>query len=158
MSAPVVGTVYLLHLQTPYRHAKHYTGWSANLPARLADHEAGRGARLLAVTTEAGIHAILARTWPGVTREVERRLKRQGGASRRCPVCGVTPKPHPPSPHWDAVMVGGAVVSLHAECESCHRRKALFGFDQSIRDTRICWDCAEPPAPLSRPLALATEF
>ena len=158
MSAPL-GTVYLLHFETPYRHARHYTGWSANLPARLADHEAGRGARLLAVTLEAGIHAILARTWPGVTREVERRLKNQGGASRRCPACGVNPKPHAPSPHWDAELKAGAAVGLFAECESCHQRKGVLAFDtQSHHRRRVCWDCTEtdPLAPV--PLTLATEF
>jgi hypothetical protein len=34
----------------------------------------------------------LARTWPGGA-ERERQLKRQGGAARRCPLCGVVPRP-----------------------------------------------------------------
>jgi predicted GIY-YIG superfamily endonuclease len=86
------GVVYLLHLDAPgYAHAKHYTGWTADLPARLALHEAGQGARLLAVAHAAGIGWTLARTWPG-TRARERQLKRQGGASRRCPLCGITPR------------------------------------------------------------------
>jgi predicted GIY-YIG superfamily endonuclease len=86
------GVVYLLHLDAPgYAHARHYTGWTADLPARLALHEAGQGARLLAVAHAAGIGWTLARTWPG-TRARERQLKRQGGASRRCPLCGVTPR------------------------------------------------------------------
>jgi predicted GIY-YIG superfamily endonuclease len=84
--------VYLLHLDAPgYGHAKHYTGWTSDLPARLALHEAGHGARLLAVARSAGIGWTLARTWPG-TRARERQLKRQGGASRRCPLCGVRPR------------------------------------------------------------------
>ena len=85
------GTVYLLHFDRPYRHAGHYTGWTTNLPARLAEHATGHGARLLAVITQAGIGWHLARTWPG-TRHTERGLKRQGGASRRCPLCGVHPR------------------------------------------------------------------
>ena len=88
----ITGTVYLLHFDRPYAHAGHYTGWTTDLTARLAEHAAGRGARLLAVVTLAGIGWRLARTWPG-TRAVERALKRQGGASRRCPLCGVTPRP-----------------------------------------------------------------
>jgi predicted GIY-YIG superfamily endonuclease len=87
----VEGTVYLLHFDQPYRHATHYTGWSEDLPARLAEHAAGRGARLIAVIQSAGIGWKLARTWSG-TRAFERRLKRQGGASRRCPLCGVHPR------------------------------------------------------------------
>ncbi|MGH3525757.1 MAG: hypothetical protein ACRDQ6_00400 [Pseudonocardiaceae bacterium] len=86
-----VGTVYLLHFDRRYRHAGHYLGWTVDLPARLAEHAAGRGARLLAVVHEAGISWQLARTWVG-PRGRERQLKRQGGASRCCPLCGVRPR------------------------------------------------------------------
>ncbi|HEY6794051.1 MAG TPA: hypothetical protein VI248_05155 [Kineosporiaceae bacterium] len=85
------GTVYLLHFHRPYQHARHYIGWTADLDARLAEHAAGRGARLLAVIAEEGIGWDLARTWLG-TRTRERQLKTQGGASRRCPLCGVRPR------------------------------------------------------------------
>ena len=79
--------IYLLHFETPYRHARHYTGWTAgDLDARLKQHERGTGARLMAVIAEAGIGWTLARTWEG-SRTRERQLKRQGGASRRCPIC-----------------------------------------------------------------------
>ncbi|WP_330183831.1 hypothetical protein OHB26_09500 [Nocardia sp. NBC_01503] len=88
----VPGTVYLLHFDQPYRHARHYTGWTSDLESRLADHRDGRGARLMSVIREAGIGFSLARTWDG-TRGRERQLKREGGASRRCPMCGVTPRP-----------------------------------------------------------------
>ena len=91
-SAAYAGTVYLLHFDRPYRHARHYTGWTTNLAGRLAEHAAGRGAHLLAVIASQGIGWRLARTWPG-TRSLERALKRQGGASRRCPICGITPRP-----------------------------------------------------------------
>ena len=40
----------------------------------------------MAVIAEAGIGWTLARTWQG-SRARERQLKRQGGASRRCPIC-----------------------------------------------------------------------
>ena len=83
-STSPTGVVYLVHFTQPYRHARHYTGWTADLESRLAEHQAGRGARLLQVITQAGIEWTLARTWQG-TRERERQLKRQGGASRRCP-------------------------------------------------------------------------
>ena len=85
-SASPSGVVYLVHFTQPYRHARHYTGWTADLESRLAEHQARRGARLLQVINRAGIEWTLARTWQG-TRERERQLKRQGGASRRCPIC-----------------------------------------------------------------------
>ena len=84
------GTLYLLHFSQPYRHARHYSGFATDLDARLAEHQAGRGARLLQVAKAAGITWTLARTWPG-DRTRERQLKNQGGASRRCPECGVRP-------------------------------------------------------------------
>jgi hypothetical protein len=87
-----VGVIYLLHfdqpigdLANPRGFASHYTGWTLDLPARLIDHAAGRGARLLQVVGELGIGWQLARIWTG-TRSRERSLK-QRGATRRCPVC-----------------------------------------------------------------------
>jgi predicted GIY-YIG superfamily endonuclease len=84
------GTVYMLHFSASYRHARHYTGWTDNLPARLDQHAAGRGARLVAVAKAAGITFRVARTRPG-TRADERAIKRAGGARRYCPLC--TPRP-----------------------------------------------------------------
>ncbi len=66
--------------------------WTADLAARLAEHAGGQGARLLQVIQQAGIGWTLASTWPG-TRARERALKREGGAARRCPLCGVQPRP-----------------------------------------------------------------
>jgi hypothetical protein len=79
--------VYLFHFDQRYEHAGHYTSWAEDLDHRVAEHLAGRGARLIEVITQAGISFQLARTWPGVTRARERQLKRQGGASRHCPIC-----------------------------------------------------------------------
>ena len=95
------GVVYLLHFDRPYRHAGHYTGWTTSLLDRLEAHADGRGARLMAVITAAGIGFTLARTWPG-TRTRERALKRQGGASRRCPICRTTRQPDPTTPLEEA--------------------------------------------------------
>jgi len=86
--------VYTLHFDPPYRPspdapsyktAGHYTGWAANLEKRLAEHEAGRGARLTQVQAAAGGTWRLAAVEPG-TRFRERQLKAHG-ASRRCPIC-----------------------------------------------------------------------
>jgi hypothetical protein len=95
-----IGTVYLLHFvdsdgnDAAYKHARHYIGWAVNLKARLQRHAHGHGARLLQVVHQAGIGWQLARTWPG-GRDRERQIKTQGGASRCCPLCGVTPRTRP---------------------------------------------------------------
>lgn len=99
------GIVYLLHFDRPYvpydgapplACARHYTGFVAGGPAslkrRLAQHGTGSGARIMLAVSAAGITWELARTWPG-DRARERQLKVQGGAARRCPLCGVVPQP-----------------------------------------------------------------
>jgi predicted GIY-YIG superfamily endonuclease len=57
----VMGTVYLLHFDRPYKHARHYIGWAEDLAARLAQHGTKAGARLLQVLREQGIGWTLAR-------------------------------------------------------------------------------------------------
>jgi len=80
------GTVYLLHFDRPYKHARHYLGYAKDLQAWLELHRSGNGARLIQVVQEAGIGWTLARTWPG-GKEIERRLKRQKNSPRLCPIC-----------------------------------------------------------------------
>jgi predicted GIY-YIG superfamily endonuclease len=46
-----LGTVYLLHFDQRYEHAGHYTGWAEDLDHRQAQHQQGRGARLVEVIT-----------------------------------------------------------------------------------------------------------
>jgi predicted GIY-YIG superfamily endonuclease len=91
---PGPGTVYLIHLDIPYKHARHYLGWTTDLDARLRAHRDGHGARLMQVITAAGITWRLARTWPG-GRDRERAIKDRHEAPRLCPAC--TPKPRPVS-------------------------------------------------------------
>jgi predicted GIY-YIG superfamily endonuclease len=80
-----MGTIYLLHFDRPYGHARHYMGWTSSLDERLEAHAAGRGARLLEVVSAAGIGWTLARTWTG-TRDKERSFKARGH-TRKCPIC-----------------------------------------------------------------------
>lgn len=83
------GTVYLLHFDKPYKHAKHYIGWTANLSERLAAHMTGGAdsGRLMAVIKEAGIGFKLARIWTEATRDFERSLKNKKCAPQLCPIC-----------------------------------------------------------------------
>jgi hypothetical protein len=86
------GTVYLLHLDPPFKHARHYTGWTANLEERLEAHRSGRGARLMEVVKDAGGSFRVARTWPG-SRDLERAIKNRKEAPKLCPVCSASPRP-----------------------------------------------------------------
>jgi hypothetical protein len=89
----VPGTVYLLHFDQPIGntasrtgYAQHYTGWAADLMARLDAHRAHSDVKIMRAVRQAGIGWALARTWQG-SRNRERQIKNQGGASRFCPVC-----------------------------------------------------------------------
>lgn len=85
MPKNILGTIYLLHFSRPYKHAKHYLGWTSNLEERLSEHAKGRGARLLEVVAAEGITWRLARTWEG-DRYRERAFKQRGKA-KNCPIC-----------------------------------------------------------------------
>src|ERR1700691_2727468 len=81
------GTVYLIHLQRPYHHARHYLGWTMDVERRLALHRAGGGSPLLRAAVAAGISFEVARTWSG-DRHLERRLHRyKNDAAQLCPIC-----------------------------------------------------------------------
>lgn len=83
------GTIYLLHFSRPYKHARHYIGYTQDMEQRMAAHASGRGARLIEVVSDNGITFEVARTWSGDRKE-ERRIKNMGGASRLCPMCRET--------------------------------------------------------------------
>jgi predicted GIY-YIG superfamily endonuclease len=84
----VPGTVYLIHFEKPYKHAKHYLGWTTDLDKRIALHRRGQGSVLLSVVNGAGIGWDVVRTWEGADRNFERRVKNRGGLARECPACG----------------------------------------------------------------------
>ena len=84
------GVIYMLHFHRPYKHARHYIGWTDDLLDRLDRHAAGRGARLVAVIWHAGIGFTLVRICEG-TRRTERAIKNAGGQVRYCP--GLHPPP-----------------------------------------------------------------
>jgi len=80
------GTVYLIHFNGAYKHARHYLGFSENLDKRICDHLCGQGARLMEVVTLAEIEWKVSRTWHG-DRGLERKLKNRHEAPKLCPVC-----------------------------------------------------------------------
>lgn len=84
--------VYLLHLDPPLRHCRHYIGYArtgTNLDERLIRHQKGTGGVLPREAGKQGSIISLVYVWLTAGKEFERRLKRNGGAVRWCPVCAV---------------------------------------------------------------------
>jgi predicted GIY-YIG superfamily endonuclease len=81
-----MGKVYMIHFEQPYKHARHYVGYSDNLTFRLQHHRNGTGARLMQVVNEAGIGWVVALVAEG-TRLDERALKNRKNTPKLCPVC-----------------------------------------------------------------------
>jgi predicted GIY-YIG superfamily endonuclease len=81
-----MATIYLIHFDQSFKHARHYIGFTTDLDARLQAHASGHGARLMEVITNAGINWQCVRTWPG-ERKFERQLKRRKETPALCPVC-----------------------------------------------------------------------
>jgi predicted GIY-YIG superfamily endonuclease len=79
-------TVYLIHLDRPLAHARHYLGSTDDLERRLHEHEQGNGPKMLAAVALAGISWRLARTWSG-DRAWERQLHKYKKSRRLCPFC-----------------------------------------------------------------------
>lgn len=80
-------TVYLLHFAKPYKHARHYVGYTDNLSRRLSEHKRGKSARLMEVIKQAGITFECVRTW-NEDRVFERRIKTgYHDVPKLCPLC-----------------------------------------------------------------------
>jgi predicted GIY-YIG superfamily endonuclease len=91
----VKATVYLIHFDRPYHHARHYLGSSNDVPSRLEDHKSGRGANIMKVVTDAGIGWSVSRMWLDGGRELERKFKKAQHNSRLCPICNKGLDYHP---------------------------------------------------------------
>ncbi len=82
--------IYLIHFHQPLAHARHYIGFvdgdTDQVVARLQEHRAGWGARILAECNRRGIPYDVVATFPG-DRKTERRLKNYHKSSQICPIC-----------------------------------------------------------------------
>lgn len=83
--------IYILHINPPLAHARHYVGWTKDVDVsrRVAEHleQAGhRPSRLVGAALAAGRTVTLAGTLEGDL-ATERRLKARGGAASYCPLC-----------------------------------------------------------------------
>lgn len=143
------GTVYLLHFDRPYKHARHYIGWTpGDLNRRLRQHRNGTGARLMQVITAAGIDFVVARVWDG-GRNLERSLKNRGGASRACPLCGVTPRVtgwnQPDSPEMSVSDTPYAINLVSAIC-ACNRITSIAA-SLLVSASITCSECHQSLVP-----------
>jgi len=145
----VPGTIYLLHFDRPYKHARH---WAQDLNSRLAEHRRGTGAPLLQVVRD-GAH-----TWDG-DRYRERQLNEQGGRSRMCPACKhpitgeasvntITP---PGQPQGDGVIRADLTAARQAR-SAVRRALASWGMDPQPA-TPNCSPPNSPPTPPDMPAA-----
>ena len=80
------GKVYLIHFDKPLYHARHYVGFSEDLPGRIHKHRNGQGAAFMRAISKEGINWHVSRIWDG-DRTFERVLKNQHNASHLCPTC-----------------------------------------------------------------------
>jgi hypothetical protein len=84
----VPGTVYLIHFDKPYYHARHYLGWTEGpVDNRLSQHKSNKGSPLLRALNNIGIDYKIVRTWENVDRNFERQLKNSHNIPRICPIC-----------------------------------------------------------------------
>jgi predicted GIY-YIG superfamily endonuclease len=93
------GSLYLVHFGRPIgsrRHqAQHYIGWAQDVDARIGEHLAGRGARILAYVASQDIAVVTYVLATGATRADERRVKRHRHHAHYCPLC--SPRPRRPT-------------------------------------------------------------
>jgi predicted GIY-YIG superfamily endonuclease len=92
-----LGTVYLLHFNRPYHHARHYVGFTTNIERRVKRHQDGRGSPLIEAAISAGIEFTVARLWNNVTGRFERRIHEME-ARLLCPMCVGPEKMRPATP------------------------------------------------------------
>lgn len=86
--------VYLVHMDSPLAHARHYIGCTTDPKARLTRHAQGHGARILQAAYEAGIEwrlGALGTCTKKEMRRIERSGKDQHNAARFCEICNAEP-------------------------------------------------------------------
>lgn len=83
--------LYVIHFDTKYKHAGHYTGIAINPTERFEAHCKGRGARLteIAAGNNINMRISILKSFNGFSKahKEEKRHKNLGGARRYCPIC-----------------------------------------------------------------------
>lgn len=84
--------VYLLHIDPPYKHARHYIGFAKGRYAdrRIQQHlrRQAAGTPLIKAALAAGCSVSVVKVWHNGGREFESWLKARRDVGRWCPCCG----------------------------------------------------------------------
>lgn len=88
-----------MHLDPPFKHARHYTGYTPDktVKRRVEEHLTGgpKGSPLIRAAMKAGCKVTLAKEFKGQGRDFERWIKARKDIRRWCPCCGLKTKPIP---------------------------------------------------------------
>ena len=131
--------VYVVRLRRPLCHARHYVGWTVDLPRRVRQHLTGHGAHLLNAANAYGVrwdvvHVIACGSCKEAW-ELERHIKRGRHVARWCPI--------------ERRQVGAASVSFRAGRTKDTRRSieaALASVPEEVRALTAGPERVEPRA------------
>lgn len=118
-----IGTIYVFHFSKPYRHARHYIGWTRNLKYRWMHHRNGNGSPLLKAVMQDGGEPILVKKLTG-DRNLERKIKNLKNPRNFCPVCKKG------KPMGEYLSVKRTTYSGNKTCKWCGQTKRrMFLYD-----------------------------
>ncbi|MBD3387428.1 MAG: hypothetical protein GF414_00605 [Candidatus Altiarchaeales archaeon] len=87
------GYVYVIHLNRPFRHAKHYIGYTTDIVRRMTHHSLGHrdSSHFMKAVCRAGIRwsVTMVQSFEDAKEAVcfEKKLKRDKRSSLHCPLC-----------------------------------------------------------------------
>lgn len=84
--------VYILHFESKYFHAKHYTGWTKGnslqaVKKRFEKHKTGNGSKLMRSVFAKGTDVKIATVFINGDRTLERKIKKRTNAKKYCNIC-----------------------------------------------------------------------
>lgn len=133
--------VYILHLDPPYQHARHYSGCTLDLTQRLILHATahnGKHAHFTHVLYLAGVEWRLGNLFQvkedhHTIREAERILKDQKNAPRFCRLCSAHPKRIPGT---ETIPLAYTPISSSIEARAMLAQRKATAQDGSIKSAR----------------------
>ena len=83
------GTVYVIHFEPSFKHARHYVGFTkrTDYMERINEHKEGKGSKLTQAAVKAGCKVQLVVVIEDATRHDERAIKNRKNTPKMCPTC-----------------------------------------------------------------------